>query len=374
MSIRFILLKNRKQIYWGLLLPLGALLAYIGSLLPAIIERYYSTALNRILIEALSSASGVFPFSLAEILVLLIAIMILRGIIKWLGVITRNRNSDWSFLAQPLISLLVLVSVLYFLFVFLWGLNYSRLSFAQIAGFTVQPATTGELAQVCESLIERTNLLRLGLEQDQNGVMRLTDGKTMALNSAVDGYEQAKDIYPELGGKFGRPKALLLSIPVSYLGFSGAYFPFTGEANINMAVPDAMLPSTVGHEMAHQRGFAREDEANYIAYLTCNLNPDPNFQYSGNMLAVIISMNTLRQYDMAKFLELQAKYGQGMRNDLNDYALFTKKHDTIIRRFSNAANDLYLKSNRQADGVYSYDRMVNLLIAEFRYTGQLPDR
>ncbi len=202
----------------------------------------------------------------------------------------------------------------------------------------------------------------------------MADGKATAFEHAADGYEQAKDIYPELGGKFGPPKGLLLSEPVSYLGFSGVYFPFTGEANINMAVPHAILPSTICHEMAHQRGFAREDEANYIAYLTCNLNPDPNFQYSGNLLAVIISINTLRQYDMARFLELQAKYGEGMRNDLNDYALFIETHDTIIRRFGNAANNLYLKSNRQADGVYSYNRMVDLLIAEFRNRGQLPDR
>lgn len=256
MNIRSILSENRKQIYCGLLLPLGILLAHIGSLLPAIIERYYSTGINRMVIVALSSASGVFPFSMAEILVVLMVIMILRGIIKWPTRLIENKKCDRSFVVKGLINLLVFVSILYFTFVFLWGLNYSRLSFAHIAGYTVQPATIDDLAQVCESLIERTNQLRLGLEQDQNGVMRLADGKAMALKNAVDGYEQAKDIYPELGGNFGRPKRLLLSGPVSYLGFSGVYFPFTGEANINMAVPDALLPSTIGHEMAHQRGFA----------------------------------------------------------------------------------------------------------------------
>ncbi len=321
----------------------------------------------------LSSASGLLPFSLAEIVVLLLVIIILRVLVRGLVFLLKNKRLDGPLLVRHMVNLLACASVLYFTFILLWGLNYSRLSFAHIANFTVQPATIDELAQVCESLIERSNQLRLGLEQDHNGVMRLADGKAMAIKHAADGYEQVKNIYPELGGEFGPPKGILLSEPVSYLGFSGVYFPFTGEANINMAVPDAILPSTIGHEMAHQRGFAREDEANYIAYLTCNLNPDPNFQYSGNLLAVIISMNTLHQYDMARFLELQAKYGEGMRNDLNDYALFIKTHDTVIRRFSNATNDLYLKSNRQADGVYSYNRMIDLLIAEFRGKEQLPD-
>ncbi len=355
-----------------MLLPAGALLAYIGSLMPAIVERYYSTSFNRLLIGALSSASGVFPFSLAEILVILLVMIILRGFIKRLAGLLKGKTPHREFVVKDLINLLVLVSIVYFTFILIWGLNYNRLSFAQIADFTVQPTTVPELAQVCESLIERTNQLRQGLEEDQNGVMQLADGKTMALKNAADGYEQAKYVYPELGGRFGPPKGILLSKPMSYLGFSGVYFPFTGEANINMAVPDALLPSTVGHEMAHQRGFAREDEANYIAYLTCNLNPDPSFQYSGSLLAMIIAMNTLSEYDMEKFLQLQVKYGEGVRNDLDHYSQFIKKHDTIIRRYGNAANHLYLKSNRQRDGVYGYNRMVDLLIAEFRHRGQLP--
>ncbi|PKM77283.1 MAG: hypothetical protein CVU90_08230 [Firmicutes bacterium HGW-Firmicutes-15] len=169
-----------------------------------------------------------------------------------------------------------------------------------------------------------------------------------------------------MGGRYGQPKGIFLSEPMSYLGFAGVYSPFTGEANINMSLPDAMLPCTVSHEMAHQWGFAREDEANYIAYLTCNLNPNPDFQYSGNLLAVIISMNMLKKYDIERYLQLQEKYSHGVREDLKNYSVFLKKHESIAGNISNDVNDLYLKSNRQVDGVYSYNRMVDLLIADFR--------
>jgi hypothetical protein len=196
--------------------------------------------------------------------------------------------------------------------------------------------------------------------------MRISGGKAHILDGGNAGYEQAGAIYPELGGRYGKPKGLLLSAPMSYLGLAGVYFPFTGEANVNMAVPDAMLPSTMSHEMAHQRGFAREDEANYIAYLTCSLNPDPDFQYSGNLLAVVISMNMLNRYDTERYTQLQEKYSKGVREDLKYYSVFLKKHESVVGQISNDVNDLYLKSNQQVDGVYSYNRMVDLLIAESR--------
>ena len=144
------------------------------------------------------------------------------------------------------------------------------------------------------------------------------------------------------------------------------YCPYTGEANVNMTVPDAMLPCTVSHEMAHQRGFAREDEANYIAYFTCNLNPNIDFQYSGNLLAVINSMNMLKKHDLPRYSELQKTYNNGVQKDLEDYSIYIREHESLAGAISNDVNDLYLKSNRQSDGVYSYNRMVDLLIAEFR--------
>jgi hypothetical protein len=251
-----------------------------------------------------------------------------------------------------------------------WGLNYNRITFAQIARYTIRPASTEELANVCTILIDRTNQLRIKVDQDQKGVMRAARTRTQVLTDGAAGYQEAAAIYPELGGRYGTPKGILASEIMSYMGLDGVYSPFTGEANVNMAVPDSMLPCTVAHEMAHQRGFAREDEANYIAYLTCRLNPDVDFQYSGNLLAVINSMNMLRKYDKERYTELRKSYSAGVLKDLEDYSNFIQKHESMAGRISNDVNDLYLKSNRQSDGVYSYNRMVDLLIAEFRSKSQ----
>jgi hypothetical protein len=363
---------NFKKAYL-LLLPVGVLLSYISSLYPLQTERYYSTRIDRIIISGLSRGSGILPFSLGEAFLLLFLLFLLWKLVKILVILLGTKKYRQSYTRRYLINGLAFVSIIYLAFILLWGVNYNRLSFARIANLDVQPATTEELAEVCGILIDRTNELRLQIDVDEDGVMQAASGKAGILQRAGAGYEKAAAIHPELGGTYGQPKGIWLSEPMSYLGLTGVYCPFTGEANVNMAVPDALLPAVASHEMAHQRGFAREDEANYIAYLTCTLNPDPDFRYSGNLLAVIIAMNMLETYDPERYLQLQAKYSDGVKQDLNFYSLFWKEHASPAGELSDAANDLYLKSNRQYDGVYSYNRMVDLLIAEFKIIkGQTP--
>ncbi len=118
--------------------------------------------------------------------------------------------------------------------------------------------------------------------------------------------------------------------------------------------------------MAHQRGFAREDEANYIAYLTSTYHPHKDFQYSGTLLALIHSMNAMYRYDKEKHSKLKSEYGAGLTRDLINMNNYWKKFEGSIERASTKMNDMYLKSNMQQDGVHSYGRMVDLLLAEQR--------
>jgi hypothetical protein len=129
---------------------------------------------------------------------------------------------------------------------------------------------------------------------------------------------------------------------------------------------DYMLPATAAHEMAHQRGFAREDEANYIAYVACTMHPDADFQYSGIMLGVIYSMNALADADMDMYKQLVKKYTPQVRKDLVNDNEFWQKYKGKVEEVANNVNNTYLKSNGQQDGVQSYGRMVDLLLAEYR--------
>jgi len=127
-----------------------------------------------------------------------------------------------------------------------------------------------------------------------------------------------------------------------------------------------MLASTTTHEMAHQRGFAREDEANYIAYLTSTLHPDPDFQYSGVMLALTYTMNTLYRYNPETWIEVRNEYSEGVNRDIEDMKKYWTHYQGPIDQISTNINNTYLMANRQKDGVNSYGRMVDLMLAEFR--------
>jgi hypothetical protein len=158
----------------------------------------------------------------------------------------------------------------------------------------------------------------------------------------------------------------MLSELMNYTGICGVYFPFTGEANVNVSIPETSLPSTAAHEMAHQRGFSREDEANYISYLACTAHPDINYKYSGVLLALIHSMNALYEDDKPDFYKLSENYSDGVRHDIEELNKFWQKYEGPVERTSDKINNAYLKANNQKDGVRSYGRMVDLLIAEHR--------
>jgi hypothetical protein len=196
--------------------------------------------------------------------------------------------------------------------------------------------------------------------------MRLNGSIADALQRAQLGYDRAGAVHPVLAGSYSRPKGVLVSPLWSYTGITGMYSPYTGEANINTDQPLSSLPHTVLHEMAHQHGFAREDEANYIAYLACEMHPDADFRYSGVLAAVIYTANALNAVAPERYEELAKTYSDAVRRDLKAESAFWSQHEGLVAEISDTLNDQYLKSNGQADGSKSYGRMVDLLLAEYR--------
>mgnify|MGYP000858018510 CR=1 FL=1 len=354
-TIRFILI---------LLLPFSIGLVYISSMHQNIVEKIYTGRIYRSIIAAMNAVLGRLPFSFAETILIIFSLAAIFYIALKLVCIIKRKS--FRLFGDLLLNILSAISVIYFLFIILWGLNYYRLPYSKIAGLDVRPASVSELRQVCGSLIDRANTLREKVHQNGKGCMYIYGGYKSAFKRAHTGFDNASKTNPKLFSLYGFPKPVLLSKLMSYTGITGVYFPYTGEANVNIDQPDSMILSTACHEMAHQRGFAREDEANYISYFVCMQNPDADFQYSGVLLALINSMNALYTHDKKAYLELTKKYSSGLIRDLKQNNLYWKKHEGNLQKISDRINDAYLKSNMQNDGVYSYGRMVDLIIAEYR--------
>jgi len=255
---------------------------------------------------------------------------------------------------------------LYLSFLVLWGLNYRRPPYAALAGLDARPATIAELRAVCEKLVAATNRAREGLPEDEAGVARLADGRSGALGRVPPGYEEAARLEPVLEGASAPAKPVRISTALSYLGISGIFSPFTGEANVNMTLPDPDVPFAACHELAHAHGFAREDEANYVGYLACTRHPDPDFRYSGLLAASVYAMNALARMDRDGHAQLDARRAPGVRRDLAALVAWAERYRGPAERVSQAVNNAYLKSQGEKEGVRSYGRMVDLLIAEDR--------
>ncbi len=358
--------KYNKKLLFIMLVPLGMLLSSIASKYPGMVEDYYSTGIYKLIGKTLSLITGVVPSSAGELLLIFTVIFTAIRIILLIIKMFRKTDGRWQMLFNFTTNIIAAASIIYFCFIVLWGLNYYRLPFSTISKLEIKPSTTSELTELCKSLVERANHLRSSIKEDSRGVAQLSGNYRDILKKAYLGYENASRLYPELGGTYGPPKGVLLSRLMSYTGITGVYFPFTGEANVNVSVPGFDIPATACHEMAHQRGFAREDEANYIAYLTCRMHPDIDFQYSGILLALIHSTNVLYQADREAFIDLRSKYSEGLNRDLKDLNNYWRQFEGPVSDVSDKINDTYLKANNQRDGVQSYGRMVDLLLAEYR--------
>jgi hypothetical protein len=151
---------------------------------------------------------------------------------------------------------------------------------------------------------------------------------------------------------------------MSALGISGIYSPFTAEAHVNAQVPLTEVPFVAAHEVAHGRGFAREDEANFIAYLVCRSCDDPGLRYSGSLQALSHARGALGRSDRGLLEEVSADLDPGVLADLQAQYRFWRSKETVLWEWSSRANDAYLKGQGQAAGVRSYGRMVDLLLAQ----------
>ncbi len=338
---------------------------YISSLYPTITEAYYSLKINKVIVKVLSHISSIFPFSIYEI-VFYGAILL---VIFYIGYTIINALKYPKALKKTLINFFlncgVSLSIIYFLFIMLWGLNYNRVSIGDTIGLTTKQYSIDDLSQVYKILAEKANGTRKLVKEDSSGVMITNGDYRDVFSRAKIGYENISNTYPSLSGNYGKPKPILTSKFLIYTGITGIYFPFTGEPNVNLAAPNMTLPFTTTHEMAHQRGYASEDEANFIAYLVCINHPDADFQYSGYLLALINLGNSIASEDYYLLKDLRENFSEEVLRDMKFRSDFWKRHEGKIDEISSKVNDTYLKANGVSDGEKSYGRMVDLLLSYY---------
>ncbi len=349
-----------------LFIPLNYLLFSVVVKHEGFIEFVYHSYIYSGISYLLRSITWSISISIAEFilwcLLIFITYIFIFGIIK----IILKTDSFIRMFKKTVVNILTIYSIVYFVFMLFWGLNYHRKSFADIAGLKIETSNIEDLKSLSKQLILAINSERIGLNTDSVGVVSLPKPMSYYLTTAKIGYDSIGLKYPKFKMPLLRAKRIEFSFLFSKLGVGGVYSPFTGEANVNCSQPDPFIPNVICHEIAHQCGIAPEDEANFIGYLTSTSNSDKYFRYSGLLMATRHCLRALAVVDNEQYVEFRRGLSLGVELDYAAFTRYYQENNSFINRISTIFYDFYLKSNSQSSGVKSYGRVVELLIADFK--------
>lgn len=301
-----------------------------------------------------------FAFSAAE-LVYAAAILGLAAYLLWCVYrLIRFPEKLWQ-LYRLVLTLAMAGAVFWAGLSVMWTPCYYAPGFAEQSGVDDGPLELEELETVTRWFAALASEYAGEVPRDENGAC--TTDRDSVLDRAAGVFEGAAELYPFLDGEALRPKPIHFSRIMSYLDFTGFFFPMTGEANLNMDSPVFLLPSTSQHEIAHQRGVAMEQECNFVAVLSCLESEYADFRYAGAALAYIYLGNALAGADYEAYTEIYYSLSDTVRADFKaQSAYWDEFRDSAAQKASNTVYDSFLKSNGQELGMQSYGACVNLLV------------
>lgn len=336
--------------------PLG----WLAFQLPraATVEAVYTQGAYPVLVGAIAALSGRARFAVVEPGALLGLALVLRWV--WAA---RQRGQGWAWVAGRLLGL---ASVGYAVFLVVWGGNYRRETLAVTLGLEVRPSSVAELQALGQALRVRADTLRVGQAEDGAGTFDVPGGVDEVFRRCEVAYATQPALVPFPRVTLSPPKPLLVSPVLSWMGLLGFYSPPTAEPNVNVEAPIVSLPFTTLHEMAHARGVANEDEASYLAYRLSKSGADRILAYSAAWNGLRYVLAALGRVDRDAAVEIWRSASPGVRRDSDAWAAWMEAHESPLRGMADTVNDTYLRSQGVADGVHSYGRVVDLLLADAR--------
>ena len=350
---------NKKHLFLTLFLPVQIFLIQLAAKNPSFIEQYYSNGIYPPIAAFLRIIFGWLPFSVGDLLIAFLLFCVLRFIYRLLK--TKFRN-----FIPRIIHFTAILSLLYFCFYLFWGLNYYRQPLAQNLGYQQKEYTTTQLQHVTETIIEKLNYYQLEITQNDTIKVKNNYSEKEMYEMAVLGYANLQRDFPQLKYQHTSVKSSLMSLLQTYNGTGGYLNPLTGEAQINNRIPKTGYPTTVCHEMAHQLGFAAENEANFVGFLAANYNDDVYFKYASYRMAFGYCISELKKRNRKLSQELSRTVHKGVGKDFNASYQFWQAYKNPFEPLVKKGYNAYLKANKQDKGIASYHYVVDLFITYFK--------
>lgn len=326
------------------------------SKFPHFVESIYSTGIFPYISAVFRTVLGWIPFSFGDLFYLALGLYLLKSIYD----LFRNKFKQ---LKEGFFRFMALISVIFFLFHFIWGLNYQRQSLFETLELKQQEYTTDQLIDLSKDLIQKVAQNQALLVANDSIKVSVPVSKNEIISAVPAGYEALSKLYPHLKYQPKSVKKSLFSLPLTYMGFSGYLNPFTLEAQVDVLVPKHSLPMITSHEVAHQLGYASESEANFIGYLAASKHPESYYQYSANLMAMRYAVAATYGRDSIVGKTLIDSIPLGVIKNIQESREFWQSYQNKAEPFFKLFYDNYLKANQQEDGIKGYSNMVGLLVA-----------
>ena len=342
------------------------ILIHIYARNPERVESGYSTQFYPLFGSFLRQITGFVPFSIGDIFYGMLIGWLLYALMKKLFRLFRKKEKEtsearwyWIWLSR--------LAIVYIVFNLFWGVNYNRTGAAGQLGITVRDYTVEELKDLNCVLLDSMNHNRAAMAVSGN---RKKSKKEMFEHVSVT-YQALQKKYPFLGYQNPSIKSSFWGWFGNYAGFTGYYNPFTGEAQVNTTVPDFLQPFIACHEVAHQLGYARENEANFVGFLAARASPDPSFRYSAYLDLFTYANRSLYALDSIAAELVRRDMSRDVKDDIAEWVRFSRKHRNPIEPLIRWAYGKYLEGNQQPKGIFSYDEVTAYLVAYRKKFGSL---
>jgi hypothetical protein len=309
---------------------------------------------------------GWIPFSIGDILYGLVFIWLVRKLVKGIIAIFQRKITRQSFLNGLKKTVLIVLSI-YIIFNLFWGINYDRKGIVSQLQLNQDTFSFKELKDVTMLVAEKLNstkkyLLRNKVAYPSNSEL---------FKKVETAYDKTAVTYPFLAYHHASIKPSMWGWVGNYTGFTGYYNPFTGEAQVNTYVPDFLKPFVACHEVGHQIGYAKEDEASAVGYLAALHSGDSLLLYSTyfdlyNSARRELLYQSFMQNDTTSVREISTMLIPEVKADIKEMLAFFTRHKNAVEPFIRKGYAFYLKNNNQPKGMQSYDEVTAFLIAYYR--------
>lgn len=333
------------------------------------VETGYSTQFFKHFSTILRSITGIFQFSIGDVIYAVFVVWLLFQLFRTVRFLVSGANKGLkrNYLKIILYRWLVWGASLYIVFNLFWGINYNRKGIASQMGLKKITYTAGELKLLNQMLLVKVNSSKQECIQT-----RLAYPSDNALFSqAANAYDSLQKSYPFLNYKPVSLKTSLWGWLGNYASFTGYYNPFTGEAQVNTTVPKFLQPFTSCHEIAHQLGYAKENEANFVGYLAAKSSKKPLFEYSVYLDLFLYANRNLYETDSAAAKSVRSLLSVSVKEDLKEWRKFNQQHRGFFEPMITWAYGKFLENNEQPQGILSYDAVTGFLIAYYRKFGEI---